>query len=55
MQIEKYENVIETINSIINNKGVAEVKVENGKKIVVVELGRTVRYSEPIKENENGA
>lgn len=55
MQIEGYAKVIETINSIINNKGIAEVKIENGKKIVVVELGRSVRYSEEIKGNENGA
>lgn len=51
MQIEGYAKAIETINSIINNKGIAEVKIENGNRLVVVELGRSVRYSEDIKKD----
>lgn len=49
MRIEEYEQTIETINAILNNKGIAEVKIENGKKLVVVEVGRTVRSAEEIK------
>jgi copper chaperone CopZ len=49
MRIEEYEQTIETINAILNNKGIAEVKIENGKKLVVVEVGRTVRSAEDIK------
>ena len=54
MQIEEYKDALSTINSIINNKGIAEIKIENGKKIVVVEVNRAVRTSENIKENNNG-
>lgn len=50
MRIEEYEQTIETINVILNNKGIAEVKIENGKKLVVVEVGRTVRSAEDIKD-----
>lgn len=50
MRIEEYEQTIETINAILNNKGIAEVKIENGKKLVVVEVGRTVRSAEDIKD-----
>lgn len=50
MQVEDYKKVIEKINSIINNNGIAEVKIENNNKIVVVEVGRTIRCSENIKE-----
>ena len=50
MQIEEYKDALSTINSIINNKGIAEIKIENGKKIVVVEVNRAVRASENIKE-----
>lgn len=49
MRIEEYEQTIETLNAILNNKGIAEVKIENGKKLVVVEVGRTVRSAEEIK------
>lgn len=50
MQIEEYEKVIETINAIVSNKGIAEVKIEHDKKLVVVEVGRSIRCSEDIKE-----
>lgn len=50
MRIEEYERTIETINAILNNKGIAEVKIENGKKLVVVDVGRTVRSAEDIKD-----
>jgi len=54
MQIEEYGKVIETINAIINNKGIAEIKIEHEKRLVVVEVGRSIRCSEPIKDVENG-
>lgn len=54
MQIEEYKQTIHTINAILNNKGIAEVKVENGKNIVVVEVCRTVRSSETVKDKQNG-
>ena len=46
MDIKDYPKTIETINSIINNKGIAEVKVERDKDLVVVEVGRIVKNSE---------
>ena len=49
MQIEEYEKTIKTINAIISCGGIAEVKVENGNKIVVVEVNRSVRSSEKEK------
>lgn len=51
MQLQSYAEALETINQIINNKGIAEVKIENGEKLVVVEVGRSVRYSEAIKKD----
>lgn len=52
MDVSKYPQTLQTINNIINNKGIAEVKIERETKIVVVEVGRAVRNSEDIKENE---
>ncbi len=46
MKIEEHPKTIETINSILANKGIAEVKVEKNDTLVVVEVGRTVRNSE---------
>lgn len=37
------EKVIAVIVAIINNGGIAEIKVE-GDQIVVVEIGRKVKY-----------
>ena len=52
MQIEDYKPTLNTINAIINNKGIAEVKIENDDKIVVVEVGRNVRSAEKVKKND---
>ena len=49
MEIREHPKTIETINNILNNKGIAEVKVEKNNTLVVVEVGRTIRHSE--KEN----
>lgn len=37
------EKVVAVIEAIINNGGIAEIKVE-GDQIVVVEIGRKVKY-----------
>lgn len=52
MRIEEYERSLKVINGILNNGGIAEIKIENAKKLVVVEVGRTVRISEEIKDVE---
>lgn len=50
MDIREHPKTIETINKILDSKGIAEVKAEKGDKLVVVEVHRTVRNT----ENENG-
>ena len=50
MDIREHPETIKTINNIINNKGIAEVKIEKNDTLVVVEVGRTIRHS----ERENG-
>lgn len=37
------EKIVAVIEAIINNGGIAEIKVE-GDQIVVVEIGRKVKY-----------
>jgi len=54
MKIEDYPQTLKVINNIVNNNGIAEVKIEREKRIVVVEVGRSVRNSEDVKENDNG-
>ena len=49
MDIREHPKTIETINSILTNKGIAEVKIEKNDTLVVVEVGRNVRHTE--KEN----
>lgn len=46
IDIRQYPDLLHTINAILGNKGVAEVKVEewkDGKKILVVEQNRSVK------------
>jgi len=50
MDIRDYPKIVDTINSILRNKGIAEVKVEKNDTLVVVEVGRTVKHTE--KEND---
>lgn len=52
MDIAAYEKVIATINAILENRGIAEIKIESGDKLVVVDVGRMVKHSEPIKEEK---
>lgn len=49
MKIEDYPHTLKVINAILNNEGIAEVKIEKGK-LTVVELGRSVRSQEEIKD-----
>ena len=41
------EKEIEVIENIIKNRGIAEVKTEKGK-VVIVQLSRQVKYPEKI-------
>ena len=50
MDIKDYPQTLKVINNIINNKGIAEVKIEKERKIVVVEVGRAVKHSEERKD-----
>lgn len=55
IDLSKQLNTLEQINAILNNKGIAEVKLEwNGKtksnEITVVDIRRKLGSSEPIKE-----
>lgn len=43
MKIEDYPDVLEIINAILNNKGVAEIKIERGDRLTVVEIKRTLK------------
>ena len=49
MDINEHPKAVDTINKILENKGIAEIKVERNDVLVVVEVGRTVKYTE--KEN----
>jgi len=47
IDIKDFEEVLDTLNAIINNRGTAEIKLETpkegGQKIVVVEISRSVK------------
>lgn len=46
MDVREHPKTIESINQILNNKGIAEVKVEKDDTLVVVDVRRTVKNSE---------
>ena len=51
IDIRQYPDLLHTINAILGNKGVAEVKIEewkDGKKILVVEQNRSVKAIERV-------
>ena len=50
MDVREHPKTIESINTILENRGIAEVKVEKDDTLVVVEVRRTVKNSE--KNNE---
>lgn len=53
IDIRQYTNLLHTINTIINNRGVAEVKVEewkDGIRLLVVEQNRSVKAIDRIKK-----
>ena len=52
IDIRQYPDLLHTINAIINNRGVAEVKVEewkDGDRILVVEQNRSVRVVDKVR------
>ena len=49
MDIREYPEVVDAINAIITNKGVAEIKLEKKDTIVVVETSRQVKNMTPAK------
>lgn len=52
IDIAEHHETIDAINTIVNNNNIAEVKAEkNGKRIVVVEINRTLRQSKEL-DNE---
>lgn len=53
IDLRKQPTTIDTINTILNNNAIAEVKTEKaGEKIVVVEINRSLRDSEKVQTNE---
>ncbi len=54
IDIRKTPDVIDTVNAILSNGGVAEIKQErNGKQTVVVEINRSVKIKQDnIAENK---
>jgi len=53
IDLQKHPDSISEINKIVNSNNIAEVKAEkNGKRIVVVEINRTLRHSKEIPDNE---
>lgn len=54
IDLEKQPDTIESINTILNNNAIAEVKTEKGgDRIVVVEINRNLRHSEQVDSNDN--
>ena len=53
VDVRKRPDILDTINAILNNSGIAEIKNEirrDGKEnLVVVEIKRTVRTRKPEK------
>lgn len=46
MDVREHPKTIESINTILESRGIAEVKVEKDDTLVVVEVRRTVKNSE---------
>lgn len=50
IELREIPEVLKTINAILENDGIAEVKLENGgKEIVVVETNRKVKIRKAIR------
>ena len=43
VDIREHQDVIDILNAILNNKGIAEIKMERGETPVIVEIKRTLR------------
>lgn len=53
IDLRNHPDSIDTINEIISNNSIAEIKTEkNGDKIVVVEINRTLKHSESAGERK---
>jgi len=50
--VKKVPEAIEAINGIINDGGIAEVKVEDNNGITVVRQDRRLRYTEKKRKKE---
>lgn len=49
IDLRDYPETLDTINGIISNNSIAEVKTErNGQRVVVVAIERTLKQSEDI-------
>lgn len=53
IDIAKQQNTVDSLNSILSNGGIAEVKLEWSKEkvynVTVVEIGRKLKTSEKVK------
>lgn len=55
IDITEYPGLVETINAIINNNGIAEIKVENktsAPKITVVEQNRNLKLVKYVEDSK---
>ena len=49
LDVREMPEVVENINAILNNKGIAEIKQEGKNGVVVVEIKRTLKTPKPKK------
>lgn len=49
LDVKEMPNVVNAVNAILNNKGIAEIKQEKGG-VCVVEIKRTVKTPKPSVE-----
>lgn len=47
LDVREMPDTLKIINAILNNQGIAEVKVERGNHVTVVEVKRTVKTPKP--------
>lgn len=55
IDIRQHPELLRVVNAILNNKGVAEIKVEewkDGERLLVVEQKRSVRRAEHVNNGE---
>lgn len=52
IDVRQHPEILRVVNAILNNKGVAEIKVEewkDGERILVVEQKRSVRLADHVR------